>query len=386
VEISYVSRVVESNALNFDPKLNQSHYIFCTKLHSKKREPKTTHWYLKVGTTSETMEQQPFDFVRDQKTELPKASIYAGKIRGGTFIVTGANTGLGLKAAEAYVQQGAAKTILAVRSTSKGEEATSKIEADTGIKNVVEVWQVDMSAYSSILAFAKKVNALERLDAISENAAVALDQWSTAENGMEMTHMVNVTGTMLLAGLVLPKLQETAKKHGITPHLSIVGSVVAHQDDCREELNKVPEGSDIIDYFNDESHGLTARYALSKLILLYAVREWALRNPFSSTGVVINYVHPGLCETDLTRNIQEEDRNMIQNMRDQVGRTAEQGSRTLVHGTVGGPETHGKYVSECMPKDHYNPESITASDGQKMQRRVWESVVKHVNEVAPGTL
>jgi NAD(P)-dependent dehydrogenase (short-subunit alcohol dehydrogenase family) len=201
-----------------------------------------------------------FDFVRDQKTELPVADTFADKISGGTFIVTGSNTGLGFEAAQHFVRLGAAKLILAVRSTTKGEEAKSRIETSTGIKGVAEVWELDMSSYSSIVAFGKKLQGLDRLDAIVENAAVALDKWSTADKGFETTMIVNVTGTMLLAGLVMPKLQESAKKFGLKTHLSIIGSGVAHFDEARDELQKaVDAGGDILNYFNVKSHGLKGR-------------------------------------------------------------------------------------------------------------------------------
>jgi hypothetical protein len=38
-------------------------------------------------------------------------------------------------------------------------------------------------------------------------------------------------------------------------------------------------------------------------------------------------------------------------MNAELGRTAEEGSRTLLHGALGGQETHGKYLSECEVKE-----------------------------------
>jgi hypothetical protein len=38
-------------------------------------------------------------------------------------------------------------------------------------------------------------------------------------------------------------------------------------------------------------------------------------------------------------------------MRLLVGRTAEQGSRTLIHAAVAGEESHGKFLSECEIKE-----------------------------------
>lgn len=210
----------------------------------------------------------PFDFVRDQKADLPTADTFTSQIKGGTFIVTGSNVGLGFEAAKHFVQFGASKVILAVRSQQKGDEAKSSIESSTGVSNVAEVWLLDMSSYESILAFGKRVQGLERLDAIVENAGVAHDKWTTGDKGMETTIIVNVTGTMLLAALIMPKLQESANKYGFTTHLSIVGSGVAHYDDARDELRKgIDAGGDILEYFNNESHGIKGRYVFNPTLL-----------------------------------------------------------------------------------------------------------------------
>ena len=293
-----------------------------------------------------------FDFVRDQQTPLPPPSTYTPLIRGGTFIVTGSNTGLGFEAARSLVATGAGKVILAVRSQSKGDDAVSRIESATGVKGIAEVWILDMSSYDSILAFAKRIGGLKRLDGVSENAAVAYDTFVSADKGNEITNMVNVLGTLLLAGLLMPKLQDSAKKLGKTTYLSIVGSGVAFQNDARDELAQAAKsGVDIIDFFNDSSRGVPARYALSKLLLLHALRYYSRAHPPSATGVVINFVNPGLCITELDRNVNEETQKALAGFRQQIGRTAEVGSRTLVHGLVGGEETHGTYVSECVPKE-----------------------------------
>lgn len=123
-----------------------------------------------------------------------------------------------------------------MRTLSKGETAKSQIEADTGRKGVVEVWQIDLGSYDSVQAFAKKVNGLDRVDAIIENASVALDQYSTAE-GLETQLTVNVIGTFLLAVLVLPKLRSTAKEFNILPHLEVVTSELAF--DGSQGLEKI---------------------------------------------------------------------------------------------------------------------------------------------------
>src|SRR4051794_33470942 len=93
------------------------------------------------------------------------------------------------------------------------------------------------------------------------------------------------------------------------------------------------------------------RYPTSKLILLYATRELASLKPVSETGVVINYLNPGLCTTELSRHVGLGMRLLVGGMRLLLARTAEEGSRTLLHAAMAGKESHGKFVSGCVVKE-----------------------------------
>ena len=99
-----------------------------------------------------------------------------------TVIVTGANVGLGLEAARHFVNLGAAKVILGVRNLEKGELAKKDIENTTGKSGVVEVWQLDLSSYASVEAFAAKASELDRLDVLLENAGLATTSFKLAED------------------------------------------------------------------------------------------------------------------------------------------------------------------------------------------------------------
>lgn len=120
----------------------------------------------------------------------------------------------------------AKRIILAVRSLEKGEKAKRLLETETKRVGVAEVWHLDMCSYNSVKSFAVKVSNLERVDAIIENVGIAVPMSSPVE-GLEAILTVNVISTMLLAVLVLPKLQHSAKQLGKETHLSFVGSSVA---------------------------------------------------------------------------------------------------------------------------------------------------------------
>lgn len=90
---------------------------------------------------------------------------------------------------------------------------------------------------------------------------------------------------------------------------------------------------------------------MSKLLLFYAFRSWATQNPASRTGVVIDYVNPGLCWSELSRNAPFAMRMQILLMRYALARTTEMGSRTELHAAFVGQEGHGKYLSGCIIKE-----------------------------------
>jgi NAD(P)-dependent dehydrogenase (short-subunit alcohol dehydrogenase family) len=183
-------------------------------------------------------------FITDQWTTLPIVPT-SQDCKGKTYIVTGANTGLGFECAKHLVALSAARVILGVRSLSKGDAAKVQIEEETGCKSVVEVWALDLTSYVSVKEFVEKIQGLDRVDTLIENAGVAIADWSVAE-GLETTLTVNVISTMLLAAMALPKLQESAKKFGTTPNIVLVGSEVAFQ--AKGELEKID--GDILDGLN----------------------------------------------------------------------------------------------------------------------------------------
>jgi NAD(P)-dependent dehydrogenase (short-subunit alcohol dehydrogenase family) len=147
---------------------------------------------------------------------------------GRTYIVTGANTGLGYEAAKHLVAFNSTKVIIAVRNVKSGEEAKARIEESTGKTGIAEVWELDLASYASTKAFAKRALGLERIDALIENAGVGIGRESVSE-GQLTTFTVNIYSTFLLAVLLLPKMSEDAKRLGIQPHIAIVTSTMGFQ-------------------------------------------------------------------------------------------------------------------------------------------------------------
>lgn len=176
-------------------------------------------------------------FIRNQYTTLhvPKPPT---NIADGTYIVTGANTGLGFECAKHLFQMGAGRIILAARSREKGEAALATIRRDTGREDVGEAWELDLTSLDSVEEFSKRLVKLNRLDGLIANAGVAMGQFQLVD-GIETTVLVNVVSTFLLAFRALPKLQESSHKFGIQPHLVIVTSDTALENNLKSRVAKL---------------------------------------------------------------------------------------------------------------------------------------------------
>ena len=168
----------------------------------------------------------PSDSPLTQPRTLP-LNITQDLCAGKTYIVTGANVGLGLEAARHLVAIGASKVIMAVRNLDAGAAARADIESSTGTKGVAEVWHLDLSSNASVKSFASKAMSLERIEAIIENAAVAAVKDPAKIEGHHPQLTVNVVNTFLLAVMLLPKLRADAAKFDYRPRVSVVSSGAA---------------------------------------------------------------------------------------------------------------------------------------------------------------
>jgi NAD(P)-dependent dehydrogenase (short-subunit alcohol dehydrogenase family) len=296
---------------------------------------------------------------------------------GQTAIVTGSNTGLGLESARHIVGLGAEKLILACRNLDKGEVAKADIEATTGRKGVVEVWQLDLSSYMSVKSFARRVEGLERVDCLLENAGIATSKFKLSEEN-ESTITTNVVSTFLLGFLLLPKLKETANKYNITPRISIVNSALHIM--AKLDERKIP--GKLFDALNNEKTAkMGDRYNVSKLLVALAVRAFA--EEFGPDyPVAINYPAPGFCRSSLANELPSAQVKVMYTMLH--ARSTEEGSRLLVHAVGAGKDTHGQYIDDAKIKE---PSPwVRSVEGKKVQKQFWGEFKEKLEGIEPGLL
>ncbi|MGC4935803.1 oxidoreductase [Gordonia sp. DT30] len=115
---------------------------------------------------------------------------------GRTFIVTGANSGLGAETTRALVGAGA-EVIMACRDTAKAEAAARDIGGGA------RAARLDLADLASVRAFA---DGISRADVLINNAGVMAVPLRRTADGFEMQMGTNHLGHFALTGLLLPKI------------------------------------------------------------------------------------------------------------------------------------------------------------------------------------
>src|SRR5690349_23884062 len=118
---------------------------------------------------------------------------------GRTYVITGANSGIGLAAARQLAAKGA-KIVLAVRNSQKGAEAAERIEGET------EVRALDLADLASVRAFAQATT--EPFDVLVNNAGVMNVPFARTADGFEMQIGTNHLGHFALTNLLLPQIRD----------------------------------------------------------------------------------------------------------------------------------------------------------------------------------
>ncbi|HEY1480902.1 MAG TPA: SDR family NAD(P)-dependent oxidoreductase [Gaiellales bacterium] len=189
--------------------------------------------------------------------------------------ITGGSSGLGLTAALGLARLGADVRIV-VRDAARGAEAKTRIERETGAKDVrVEV--CDISSLGSVRALATRI--VEREDPVHvliHNAGVLPHTRTETDDGIELTFATNVLGPYLLSELLLPRMRACAPSR-----ILFVSSGGMYTERLAVDDLQSREGT---------FSGPVA-YSRSKRAEVAICEEWADR--LRGSGIVVHAMHPG---------------------------------------------------------------------------------------------
>ncbi|MFE5895476.1 oxidoreductase [Streptomyces sp. NPDC002285] len=192
---------------------------------------------------------------------------------GRTAVVTGANSGIGLTAADALARSGA-HVVFAVRDLERGRAAAATVTGST------EVRRLDLADLASVREFADAWQG-RPLDLLINNAGVMMLPQQRTADGFEMQFGTNHLGHFALTNLLLPY---------VTDRVVTLSSGAHRWSGARirfEDLN-----------WTSDYHPNRA-YAQSKLANLLFTLELQRRLTESGSPVRALAAHPGYAATNL---------------------------------------------------------------------------------------
>ena len=193
-------------------------------------------------------------------------------LAGNTYVVTGANSGIGLEAARELARAGG-RVVLAVRDRAKGDTAAAQLPGE------VEARELDLADLASVRAFAASWGSAP-ITALIANAGVMATPPGRTADGFELQFGTNHLGHFALTNLLLPH---------VTGRVVVVSST-AHRI-----------GAIDIDDLNWErrSYRAWSAYGQSKLSNLLFVSELQRRLTEAGSAVRAAAAHPGYAATNL---------------------------------------------------------------------------------------
>ncbi|MDP9135877.1 MAG: oxidoreductase [Actinomycetota bacterium] len=267
---------------------------------------------------------------------------------GRTFVITGANSGIGLVAARALGRAGG-RIVLAVRDVGRGNEAAASIEGTT------EVRQLDLADLASVRAFADGWDG--QIDVLVNNAGVmAIPERRTAD-GFEMQIGTNHLGHFALANLLLPHVSDRV----------VVVASGAHR------MGKIR-----LDDLNWEQGGYQRwrAYGQSKLANLLFMSE--LQRRLSEAGSDLRAVaaHPGYAAT----NLQSHTGSALQGVLMRVGnaliaQSDEHGARPTLYAATQDIPGDSYVGPDGFQEGRGHPTLVGRNDAARdmeTERRLWE--------------
>lgn len=202
-----------------------------------------------------------------------------------TFIVTGANTGIGKITAKELARAGA-HVILACRSQAKTAPVIDEIQRDTGNANV-EYVHLDLGDLASVRACAEAILARGvPIHGLINNAGMAGGRGLT-KDGFELTWGTNHLGHYLLTRLLLDRIKQAGRARIVNVASASHYRAKGIDWGAMNQPTRSPTGM--------------REYAVSKLSNVLFTKELARR--LEGTGVTTYAVHPGVVATDVWRRV-----------------------------------------------------------------------------------
>jgi retinol dehydrogenase 14 len=271
-------------------------------------------------------------------------------VGGKTVLITGATSGIGLKASLALARRGA-RVVMVGRDRARTESAVADVVAGSGSKEVSHLL-CDFSSLPAIRELAGAARAsCPRLDVLVNNAGGVNRTRRLTADGIEATFAVNHLAPFLLTNLLSDRIVQSA------PARIVTVASIGHR---RGTL-------DFDDLGYERGYSIMRAYMRSKLANVLFAAELARR--LAGTGVTSNSLHPGSVDTNIWSGAPFWAKPVIQVLLRPFFITAEKGASYVVDLAARADlaDVRGKYFEEGKMVD-----PSPAGRDAALAKRLWD--------------
>lgn len=277
--------------------------------------------------------------------------------KGKTFVITGANTGLGYETARVLCSHGA-RVVIACRSEEKATQAIKNILKQHPKADLAYV-PLDLGSLESVEECALQLQGEKKINALINNAGIMVPPYELTSDGFESQFGVNHLGPFALTGLLLEKLADTPASRVVNT------SSIAHN-----------AGKIFFDDINaQKKYSATGRYAQSKLANLLFSYELQRRLENAGLSTISVACHPGIADTELSRYLP----GLLQAATPLIKplfNSAAQGAWPTLYAATGEDIAGGEYLGPSKRRETAGPaaraRSTRRSRDPKLAARLWD--------------
>jgi NAD(P)-dependent dehydrogenase (short-subunit alcohol dehydrogenase family) len=281
---------------------------------------------------------------------------------GRTFLVTGANSGIGLVAAQVLAGRGA-HVILGCRDPLKGHAAAEQIDGNT------EVLRVDLASLASVRAAAEALDG-RPIDVLVNNAGIMATPQEVSVDGHELQFATNVLGPFALTSLLLGRVSDR----------------VVWVSSMMHRMGRL----DLADpSFRHHRYNPWRAYGASKLADLMLAYELQRRLTLAGSIVRSYAAHPGYAHTGLQRHTAVLRLPLVHQLEGllKVAQSAADGALPIVYAATAPDLAPGSYVGPSGFGELAGPPRIVgssaASHDRDTQRTLW-ALCEGLTGTSPG--
>ncbi|MCD0442146.1 SDR family oxidoreductase [Glycomyces sp. A-F 0318] len=275
---------------------------------------------------------------------------------GRTFLVTGANSGLGLETARALARRGA-RVVMAVRTESKGRAAAADI-AGTAPGADLEVRRLDLADLDSVKAFADALDA--PVDVLVNNAGIMIPPRRLTPQGHESQFGTNHLGHFALTGLLLDRLGRGRDPRVVTVSSLAHRSGRIHFDDLTGEYR----------------YGPVRYYEQSKFANMLFALELDRRLRAAGSPVRSLVAHPGFSDTELMQSSNALTRGIGKLVMPFVTQSAAEGALPQLRAATDPDAEGGQYFGPAGRRERKGPpvvvQPVRSAQDPETAQRLWE--------------